>query len=261
MKLRNIAACAVLAAATHLCAVDATSILVTFAPPEDPAAVDTYSDGTVVLDGERYALVWYPATSEAFGGISAAGLAQREGEYVLKIASLAKNGRIPAPCVIFPVSASLYEENNLANGHFALYLLDTRVATGTYDSSGAPVYALSTSAFDVNAAGAVVDKASAGEGGSGVSVNTVAPAKASFVAAAPGNVPQPEITGFELSGGYAYITMKKNANVVRVSGSDDLSRAFVSTPGETVADNGDGTVTVAVPANGEAGFFNVKGIQ
>lgn len=256
MTLKNIVAGAILAAAAQLCAVDATSMLVTFAPPEDPEAVDTYSDGSMVLDGERYALVWHPKTESAFGGITAAGTAARDGDKILKIAPLAKNGRIPAPCVVFPISRSCYDGENLASGTFALYLLDTRV------SNGDGTYSLAASGLDVNAAGCIAAKADAGEAGSGgAAVKTATPSKATVTAVAPGNVPQPEIVDFELDGATAYITMKKNANVVRVGGADNLSGSFVTSPHDAETDNGDGTVTIAVPAGGDSGFFNVKGIR
>ena len=96
---------------------------------------DKYADGTTVVDGESYALVWTPAGSE-FAGFNADGSAVAPSQVALK-AALAKNGKCPTVCF------QLTEEEKAAynGGTWAVYMLDTRVFTtaadGTVSATGA----------------------------------------------------------------------------------------------------------------------------
>ena len=107
---------------------------------------DTYADGTTVLDGECYALVWSPdgttVTFEADGGL-------KGGKMVLA-APFAKGGRCPK--VLFDVDAKLYEKE-LASGTWGVYLLDTR----RWDANGnaKPAGTVDGKVRLVNAAGVV----------------------------------------------------------------------------------------------------------
>lgn len=83
---------------------------------------DTYADGTVVLDGEFYALVWTP-NGQTFGGIDAAGKAV-EPSRILVEAPLAKDGRCPN--VMFQIDEQVWKDEGLGNGKLAVYLLDSR---------------------------------------------------------------------------------------------------------------------------------------
>lgn len=93
-------------------------VIVLFSTP----GPDAYADGSQVLDGECYALVWTPI-GEAFAGIGSDGVA-KGGSRVLLKAPVAKGGR--CPCVQFTVDGAYYEANGLSNGTMAVYLLDTR---------------------------------------------------------------------------------------------------------------------------------------
>ena len=90
---------------------------------------DCYADGTVVKDGESYALVWTKAGA-AFAGITVTGEAVGDQNLnrVLCVAPLAKGGRCPDVVVeVNKVVADLYA----GAGTFSLHLLDTRKADGT----------------------------------------------------------------------------------------------------------------------------------
>jgi len=82
---------------------------------------DTYSDGTPVLDGERYALVWTP-NGEEFGGINTDATAAG-GSKVAVSAPVATGGHCPN--VMFQVDEE-YAAANYKGGSWSVVLLDTR---------------------------------------------------------------------------------------------------------------------------------------
>ena len=97
---------------------------------------DRYADGSIVRDGECYALVWSPAGT-TFSGFNADGTAVSATDRVVLAGALAQGGRCPE--AIFQIPASVYEE--LKGGEWAVCLVDTRnlagVPTGT--RNGKPV--------------------------------------------------------------------------------------------------------------------------
>ncbi len=125
MKFAAIFACgcaALMSAAAF--AAGADDALITFSTK----GPDTYADGTVVKDGENYALVWVKAGAE-FGGFTAQGkLVDEENNLLLGVFPRAKGGRCADTFVqINKGFADAYG----AAGDFALYLLDTRSADKT----------------------------------------------------------------------------------------------------------------------------------
>ena len=83
---------------------------------------DTYKDGTPVVDGESYALVWTPDDA-TFGGIKADGTAVPPSKVALT-APVAKGGKCPR--VMFQIDED-YAKANFPGGSWGVYLLDTRV--------------------------------------------------------------------------------------------------------------------------------------
>ena len=83
---------------------------------------DTYKDGTTVVDGESYALVWTP-DGATFGGINVDGTAVSPSKVALT-APVAKGGKCPR--VMFQIDED-YAKANFPGGSWGLYLLDTRV--------------------------------------------------------------------------------------------------------------------------------------
>ena len=86
------------------------------------AEPDRYADGTAVLDGECYALVW--SSDGTFEGLLANGMPADPNDKVVLLAPVARNGHCPK--VLFQIPASTARE--LAGGVFGVLLLDTRVA-------------------------------------------------------------------------------------------------------------------------------------
>jgi len=83
---------------------------------------DTYKDGTTVVDGESYALVWTPSGS-TFQGVRADGTAAGESKVAL-VAPVAKDGKCPR--IMFQIDED-YAKANYPDGTWGVYLLDTRV--------------------------------------------------------------------------------------------------------------------------------------
>lgn len=94
----------------------ANDILISFSTP----GPDTYKDGSTVLDGECYALV-FSTNGAADVEIKANGSCT-EGNEIVLVAPLAKGGKCPA--VVF----ELPNDAKYAKGTFAVYLLDTRIS-------------------------------------------------------------------------------------------------------------------------------------
>lgn len=101
---------------------DAANVLISFSTEKD-----YYADGiTAVEDGEWYALCWSPR--ETFGGLDLNCNPIVDGDHVLILAPLAKDGRCPS--VIFQVDSAVVKNLDLDKGHYFVYVLDTRDAEG-----------------------------------------------------------------------------------------------------------------------------------
>ena len=116
MKIFTMAVAMGLAMASWAAANDA---LLTFSTP----GPDKYADGTTVLNGECYALVW-TANGAKFAGLNADGTTVAETDQVVLLAPLAKNGACPR--TLFQIPAELADRLD-GKGTYGVYLLDTRV--------------------------------------------------------------------------------------------------------------------------------------
>ena len=79
---------------------------------------ETYADGSALVDGECYALVW--AKDGEFDGINADGTAKGADEEVLYIGTIAKDSTV----------AFQIEDGFKTGGAFDIWILDTRVFEG-----------------------------------------------------------------------------------------------------------------------------------
>lgn len=175
---------------------------------------DCYADGTLVVDGECYALVWSPKGS-TFAGFSADGTTVSSADRVVLAAPLAVNGRCRDS--LFQISAEEYAE--LAGGVWAVCLVDTRMANGV------PAGASNNAPLRVNRWGQVKNEVKISTA-STLALDSIAAPKAdgrSLLAAAapletgacadtlsavPDSVTQPRITGFEVVDGVARLTVE-----------------------------------------------------
>ena len=182
-KLSILAAASMMAA----CAFAALPSYVMFSS-EGP---DTYADGTPVMDGEVYALVW-AKTGSAFAGFNADGtLVDATNNKLVSAAPIATAQHCP------PVMYMLTGANSDldATGSFSVYLMDTRVKTATETKVGG-LNADGTFA----AVNTTTEVAEAVKGGSSAKAEA-APASAAVATAVPADAPTPKITAVQVVGG------------------------------------------------------------
>ena len=224
--------------------------LISFSTP----GPDKYADGTDVLPGECYALVW--SADGQFDGIKADGTTVDPADKVVLVAPVAKQGTAGTYCpsLLYQVDATVAE--GLAGGMYAVYLLDTRVtaadgkvAVGGVDEKGA----LKT----VNSYGSLSEGTVATAGTSAVATaNTTAiggATVATFV-----EVEAPVITAIKPNGAKITISTTGLSPVVDYKVVTGADLGNVATELDAKADaNGD--FTFEKPANGA--FFKVIGVR
>lgn len=174
---------------------------------------DKYADGTTVMDGECYALVWTPAGSE-FQGIDADGKAAGDSKVAVK-APIAIGGKCPN--VQFQIDET-YANQNYPGGTWGVYLLDTR----KFVTEEVPV---KVDGREIMQTQVLLDangkKVSTGVGGSvsgyGQVVANVgrtlssAGAKTGTVQNIPADIQPPTIKDFKVVNGMAYLYLQNTA--------------------------------------------------
>lgn len=217
---------------------------------------DRYKDGSKVLDGEYYALVWTKA-GETFGGFNADGSlvdAADVSKFVVG-APLAKDAHCPT--TLFQISAD--DADQYEGGTFALYLLDTRImgADGKPMLRGADFFAGKAPAL--NAAGQV--STGDGEGTASFAINeqrTIAGGETKLATVGVySKLPDPKISGFVVKGANVEITvddMCEAAEYFVLPGStpSSFSEAFPARPTGK---------TFKFKPSGDAKFFKVIGVR
>ncbi len=237
----------------------ANDVVLTFSS-EGP---DRYADGTTVLDGECYALVWRPAGSAGFA-FAADGTAadSTRGEVVLTL-PVAKGGRCPA--VAFQIDAAFAAARS--NGTWGLYLLDTRTVAangavslaGTADGRARAVNAAS----EVSGAAVAVNVKAENGAVSAVAPQTVAAsgaAVASTATAVPADAPQPTVKGIRVEGDYVYVTVGNTAPYLQynlAAGTDPADLGEAKAAKNPVNGNAEGDIILVAPAKDGGAFFRV----
>ena len=215
---------------------------------------DKYADGTTVLDGECYALVWRPtgSTGFAFAADGAAADAS-QGEIVLTL-PVAKGGRCPS--IAFQIDAAFAKART--NGTWGLYLLDTRTvaANGAVSLAGTE----NGRARAVNAAVEVTGAAVAVKAAAPQSVAATGAAVASTVTAVPTDAPQPTVKGLRVEGDYVYVTVGNTApylqyNLSAGTNPADLNEAKAAK--NPVNGKAGEDIILVAPAKAGGAFFRV----
>ena len=206
---------------------------------------DTYADGTPVVDGEYYALVWTPKGSE-FAGINADGTAVAPSKVALK-APLAKDGK--CPYVKFELSADTVESQYSTDGTWGVYLLDTRKFVTAEDGTAA---ATGSTGSAVNGYGLATTADFSTMGG-------FAAASASTVAqnAISADKMNAKITSIKVADGFVYITVAgtvSTANYALKAGDTPTAQEEV----KTQAGNTTGDMIIVREAKAGGEFFSVN---
>ena len=212
---------------------------------------DSYADGTAVLDGECYALVW--AQPEAEVTFEADGTVN--GGKMLLAAPIAKGGRCPK--VLFEVNADLYGKE-LSTGSWGVYLLDTR--RWSKDGKVALSGIVGGRIKAVNATGTVVG-ASVSTGLASMSSSSVfAAAVADAETAIPKGAPKPRITGIRIDGANVYVTVKGTVPYLQydlVSGTAPDAVTEKANMPQSGATGQDDEIIMVSPAKEGGAFFKV----
>ncbi len=226
---------------------------------------DTYADGTDVIQGERYALVWYE--DDKFDGFTVSGDLVDTNDVVFSImsrATLRSDGEgMRCPMTAFQVDS----KSAPTNGVYAVYLLDTRiekegklVLSDINIETGKPQVVRATST-------AVASYAVRGADSFG-GVNPSSAEKTAFAGSATPIAPDasaaPVVTGIKVDGEKVYITVKNTSpllsyDVVGAENAADVDKGtkkdVEQQPG---ALNTDEEITFVVPKKNSGKFFKVR---
>ena len=234
---------------------------------------DCYADGSVVADGECYALVWSPKGT-AFSGFNADGTPVSSADRVVLAAPLAKGGKCRD--ALFQIPAAEYAE--LEGGEWAVCLVDTR------NLNGVPVGVADNRPLRVNRWGAVnsgvklepadasdtmvalprlaagrtrfaASAASAADGG-----GTAQPVRANRLSAVPANLKPPRITAIEVADGAVWLAVDGTVpylDYTIISGEkpNDLKTDYFS---EVVEGDGRSEIAIGTIQSAKRRFFKVK---
>lgn len=212
---------------------------------------DRYSDGSQVLDGECYALVW--SSDGAFSGFTADGGCANSNDCVVLVAPVAKDGRCPH--VLFQLDAAT--AGSLSGGRYAVFLLDTRV---TSDGSVRPRGLDSGKLVLVNGYGAVSadvaidDKAKQGDAKE--SESETAGQVAATLSATPPSAKQPKIKAIRVENGEILLTVENLKGYMRVH-SGERADSLSATGAATETSGQTDEVTLSAPAQGSSGFYRI----
>ena len=214
---------------------------------------DCYADGTTVMDGECYALVW--SADGVFEGVSAGGEPVDPADQVVLVAPLAKGGHCPE--IVFQLSAS--RASALAKGVYDVLLLDTRVTLA--GGKVAPYGTVDGKLKVVNGYGGVTEglavaRATSGALNAGSTSEVSGGAVASTGAAAPKGVRQPRIKHIRIEGDNVFLTVENMPGFMRIHGGVTPA-ASDTTDSATATDGGERDVVLVTKKTGSSGFFRV----
>ena len=219
---------------------------------------DTYADGSTVLDGERYALVW--SQDGNFGGITADCTPVREGDRIIAVLSAAKGGCCPMAVYQIPSNEAP------SSGVYEVYLLDTRVLDENGEFSGFSSWKVNKPSV-VRKASSAVSSYAAKTAGEGPAQNesSESSASAAIATAVPlaAQGTKPEVTAIKVDGPNVYITVKNTLpyleyNVVgndTIEGIDQAENRGVPRQGGA---NANEEITIVVRKENSGKFFKVR---
>ncbi len=217
---------------------------------------DRYADGTPVLDGECYALVWSPKGT-AFSGFNADGSAISSADRVVLAAPLALGGKCRDS--IFQIPAKEYAE--LEDGEWTLCIVDTRNANGVPmgTENGKPLRVNRWGAVDggvtVKSASTHLLLSAAADDDSSSSRGV----SAATLSSVPEYAATPQIDSFEVVDGVAKLTVSDTVPYLTytlASGSEPGALKSDSRA-DKVDGNAGSSIEIAAEATGSSRFFKV----
>ena len=228
---------------------------------------DRYADGSVVRDGECYALVWSPA-GKAFSGFNADGTPVSSSDRVVLAGALAQGGRCRD--AIFQIPAAEYSE--LKGGEWAVCLVDTRNLAGepTGTQNGKPLrvnrWGIISGGVEITSAASARPRNIATGGLSSAADATgrtrsgASGARANILSAVPPNLAPPRITDIEVGDGEVWLAVEGTAPYLSytiISGEkpNDLKTDYFS---ETVDGDAKAEILIGTPESPKRRFFKVK---
>ena len=223
----------------------ANDAMISFSTP----GTDTYADGTAVLDGECYALVW-----SSGGAVTIAADGTASGGEIVLVAPVARGGRCPR--IYFEVDAGDIDAKYVG-GTWSVYLLDTR--RWGADGSVKPAGTVSGKIRLVNAASPVAAKVGVAKAAAS-SVFAAAGAVVSGATAVPDGTPAPVVTGIRVDGANVYVTVKGTVPYLQYdlsSGSAPDAVAERADRPQAGAESADEEIVLVAPAKVGTGFFKV----
>lgn len=216
---------------------------------------DTYADGSEVLKGERYALVWKAAADDVF--TVAADGATSGGDIVLAVETKEAGRCTP---VMFQIDEVWLAAKGYDTGVWAVYLLDTRVTAEDGTVSLAPLAATGLPAV-VNASGEAQDAVSVarGEGVLPASAGAAGAVAAVTQTALPADAPRPVVKAIEIKGDFVHVTVANTIPALQYTLAAGEKLGALARDEAASAPNGtaSGVVTIVTPKSGNGGFFKV----
>ena len=211
---------------------------------------DRYADGSVVLDGECYALVW--SKDGNFDGFDANGECIDSNDKIVLLAPVAKDGRCPP--VLFQIPAA--QADTLSGGQYAVYLLDTRISTdGEIKAAGVSSGQLSLMNGYGQASAAISVKGSNASASAKENAASDGGLVAAVGASAPIDCAQPRIKAIRIEGENVFLTVENLGGFLRVRSGSDVSVSGAT--GAAVEASGGEDVTIVTRKPGNSGFFKV----
>ena len=222
---------------------------------------DRYADGSVVVDGECYALVWSPV-GRVFSGFNADGTAASSVDRVVLAGPLAQDGKCRDS--IFQIPAAEYEA--LKNGAWAVCLVDTRNLAGVPAGvkNGKPVrvnrWGVVSGGVEITRADAAGRRLSAASTTTGGTRSVASAARATRLSAVPPNLMPPKVTAIEVTDSEVWLAVDGTVpylDYTIISGEkpNDLKPDYFS---EVVGGDGKSEIAIGTPKSPKRRFFTVK---
>lgn len=207
---------------------------------------DQYADGTMVVDGECYALVW--SRDGVFEGIMADGAPVDAADRVVAIFPCAKGGACAEQYVEI-VDTLKFGDTFAIDGTFGIYLLDTR----KFGEDGLVTVGRSNG---INKASPAVASVKAARNTIGAVVAPENAIAAMETTKLPTEVEDPVITDIKVGDEFVIITADKTSPLVNYAVQAGATLAAEGFTGAPKAGNGKIELIIEKPA-GDSAFFKI----